>query len=501
MANSFFGLHIGTSGLYAANTWLNITGNNIANGRTEGYSRQTATQQATTPIRVYQRFGEIGTGVEVFDVRRIRDEYYDVKYWENQCKFGDSSTKAYYLMQMEDYFADDGTSGFTTEFGTFYNGIEELIKDPSNPSARIAMLNYAENFLEYMNNIKINLQNTQADINSEINSEVDHINSLAKEIAILNKQINIIELQGANANELRDKRSLLLDELSEVVDVDTNEVTFPNGKSEFYVTIAGKSLVNNYDCFQLEVVARETKMDPDDVVGLYEIQWTYGEEFDPAASGSIGKLASLIELRDGNNAVPDTDNAAELEQENLEAPIVDFKGVPHYINQIDDFLDKFTARLNEVHSKGVNLYDESTENIPLFILGDDEVYRVNPELMNDPGKLATSTFGSSNVGAIDIAEELMDTKYENTYESGTAEEALAAIITELSIDSKKAQTRETNYKNFKNLIQNQRLSIMGVDQDEESMNLVKYQEAYDLSAKVIQIMSEVYDKLINETGV
>ena len=64
-----------------------------------------------------------------------------------------------------------------------------------------------------------------------------------------------------------------------------------------------------------------------------------------------------------------------------------------------------------------------------------------------------------------------------------------------------AQDNERNYTNFRNLIQNQRLSIMGVDKDEEAMNLVKYQEAYDLSAKVIQIMSEVYDKLINETGI
>lgn len=493
MANTFFGLNIGTTGLYAANTWINITANNVANEQTKGYSRQTATQEATTPIRVYQRYGEMGSGVDVYDVRRIRDAYYDVKYMENQSKYGDWSTRAYYLIQMEDYFADDGESGFTTEFATFYNGLEELTKDPSNSSARVAMLNYAENFLEYLNNIKVNLQNTQADINSEINSEVDHINSLAKEIAVINKQINIIELQGANANELRDKRALLLDELAELVDVDTNEITYDNGKSEFYVTIAGKSLVNNYDYFQLEVVAREDKADPDDLVGLYDIKWSYGETFNPAASGSIGKLAALIELRDGNNAVPDP--------ENPDAAPVDYKGVPHYINQIDSFLDQFTARLNEIHAQGTNLYDESTENIPLFVKGEDEVYKVNPELLNDVGKLATSTYGSSNVGENDIVQALLDTRKESTYESGTAEEALASIITELAIDSKKAQTRETNYSNFQNLIQNQRLSIMGVDKDEEAMNLVKYQEGYDLSAKVIQIMSEIYDKLINETGV
>ena len=492
MANTFFGLNIGTSGLYAANTWLNVTANNISNAQTDGYSRQTATQQATQALKVYQRYGQIGSGTEVVDVRRVRDEYYDVKYWENQCKYGDSSSKSYYLRQIEDYFADDGESGFTTEFAGFYNSLEELVKDPSGLSARVSMLNYAQNFLDYMNNIKVNLQNTQADLNSEINSNVDHINSLAQEIATLNKQINIIELQGANANELRDKRALLIDELSEMVDVDTNEVLYENGKSEFYVTISGKSLVNNYDYFTLEVVAREIKVDSDDLVGLYDIQWSYGEEFNPAQSGTMGTLAALIELRDGNNQVPEDGNMDVA---------MDYKGVVYYINQIDSFLDQFTARLNEIHSKGVNLYDQSTADIPLFVMGADEVYKVNPDILDDVGLLATSTEGTKNEGNIDLVSELLNTKYEKTYESGTSEEALAAIITELSIDSKKAQDRERNYSNFKNLIDNQRLSVMGVDSDEESMNLVKYQEAYDLSSKVIQIMSEVYDKLINETGV
>lgn len=494
MANTFFGLNIGTSGLYAANTWLNITANNIANEQTEGYSRQTATQQASTPIRVYQRYGEIGSGVQVEDISRIRDEYYDVKYWENQCKYGDSSTKAYYLMQMEDYFADDGESGFTTEFGSFYNSLEELSKTPADLPARSSMLNYAENFLEYMSTIKANLQNTQADLNSEISSNVDQINSLAKEIAILNKQINIIELQGANANELRDKRALLIDDLSSIVKVDTDEVCYENGKSEFYVKINGKSLVNNYDCFSLEVVAREDKADSDDLVGLYDIKWSYGEDFDPAASGTKGTLAALILLRDGNNDI--------AEEGNPVSEAVDFKGVPYYIDEIDKFLEQLTSTLNEVHSKGVNLYDEKTEDLPLFVYDEDSgKYKVNKEILDDPAKLATSSSGTQNISEADIISEMVATYDYKNYEGGTAKEALNTIVTELSIDSRKAQNNEQNYTNFQSMIANQRLSIMGVDKDEEAMNLVKYQEAYDLAAKVIQVMQEIYDKLINGTAV
>ena len=493
MANSFFGLHIGTSGLYAANTWLNITANNISNEQTKGYSRQTATQQASRPLRVYQRYGQLGSGVEVSNISRVRDEYYDVKYWLNNCKQGDSSTRAYYLTQIEDYFADDGVSGFTTEFGGLYNSLEELSKNPADLSARSSMLNYAQNFLEYMTTIRTNLQNTQADINAEISSNVDQINALAKEIAIINKQINVIELQGANANTLRDKRALLLDELSSIVEIDTNEVTYSNGKSEFYVTICGKSLVNNYDCFTLEVVAREDKADSDDLVGLYDIQWSYGESFNPATSGTTGTLAALIRLRDGNNYIP--------EENNPHSEPIAFKGIPYYINEVEKFLEELTSTLNDIHSVGVNLYDESTADIPLFIHTDDDRYIVNPNVLNDPAKMATSTYGTNNISAKDVINELVASKELRNFDGGTAKEALNTIITELSIDSKKAQDNERNYTNFNTLIQNQRLSIMGVDKDEEAMNLVKYQEAYDLSAKVIQIMSEVYDKLINETGI
>ena len=493
MANSFFGLHIGTSGLYAANTWLNITANNISNEQTKGYSRQTATQQASRPLRVYQRYGQLGSGVEVSNISRVRDEYYDVKYWLNNCKQGDSSTRAYYLTQIEDYFADDGVSGFTTEFGGLYNSLEELSKNPADLSARSSMLNYAQNFLEYMTTIRTNLQNTQADINAEISSNVDQINALAKEIAIINKQINVIELQGANANTLRDKRALLLDELSSIVEVDTNEVTYSNGKSEFYVTICGKSLVNNYDCFTLEVVAREDKADSDDLVGLYDIQWSYGESFNPATSGTTGTLAALIRLRDGNNYIP--------EENNPHSEPIAFKGIPYYINEVEKFLEELTSTLNDIHSVGVNLYDKSTADIPLFIHTDDDRYIVNPDVLNDPAKMATSTYGTNNISAKDVINELVASKDLRNFDGGTAKEALNTIITELSIDSKKAQDNERNYTNFNTLIQNQRLSIMGVDKDEEAMNLVKYQEAYDLSAKVIQIMSEVYDKLINETGI
>ena len=91
----------------------------------------------------------------------------------------------------------------------------------------------------------------------------------------------------------------------------------------------------------------------------------------------------------------------------------------------------------------------------------------------------------------------MDAK---NYEGGTAIEFLNSLVTEIAIDTKTATKQESNYMSIQTTIQNQRLSVMGVDRDEEAMNLVRYKEAYELSAKVISIMNEIYQKLINETG-
>lgn len=493
MANTFFGLTIGTSGLYAANANLNVTANNIANEKTVGYSRQQAVQQATTALRVYQRYGAVGTGVEVTEINRTRDEYYDIKYWNNQTKFGEYSTKNYYMLQLEDHFNDSEESGFSKEYNNIFDALNGLKKDAGSTTARATVLNYMDSFLEYMEEIKTNLSLVQEDINAEMNNYVDKINSISSEVATINKQINVIELTGANANELRDKRAVLLDELSQIVDIDTKEVTYDNGKSEFYVTVGNKSLVNNYDYFSLKVETRDEQADTNDAAGLYDTKWSYGDEFDVIGDEIHGSLYSLIQVRDGNNGVAEAGNDASVP--------VDYKGVPYYYDQINSFLDSFTKQLNEIQAKGQGLNGEAGADNPIFLVSDNGHYSVNPDMLNNPSLFATTTNVANGTAAYDLTDEMINTKNSKNYQGGTAIEFLNSIVTEVAIDTKKTTTMETNYTNIQKNIQNQRLSVMGVDADEEAMNLVKYKEAYDLSSKVISVMNEIYSKLINETGV
>lgn len=493
MASTFFGLNIAKSGLYAASVNLNVTANNIANEQTKGYSRQEATQTAKNALRVHQEYGMIGAGVNVSEINRVRDSFYDQKYWTNQSKLGEAATKNYYMRQMENHLNEFEVDGFTKEYTNFFESLEELQKTPAELASRTSVLNYGDSLMNFFEQVKTNLRLEQEDINAEVNDYVDKINTLATDIAALNKQINIVELTGTPANELRDQRDLLIDDLTEIAEVQTSETVYENGKTEYVVKLGSNTLVDNYDTFKLKVVSREERVDPDDAVGLYDIEWDYGAEFNPVKEGLGGTLKAALEVRDGNNKEVNVDNDASYE--------IDCKGITYYIDQINLFQDSFADAINGIHCAGENLYGKKTTDLPIFVKSEEGVYSVNEELLKDPSKMATCYDLTDGSGYASLAQDLLDLRDAKIIESSTCEGFLQSLVTELAIDVKKQQTLEENYSNFQNAIKNQRLSIMGVDTDEEAMNLVKYQEAFDLNSKVINIMQEIYDKLINGTGV
>lgn len=505
MPNTFFGLTIATSGIYAASVNLNVTGNNAANAATEGYSRQKATQVAMPALRVYQEYGTIGTGVTVTSINRIRDSFYDKKYAENQSKLGEAKGKEYHMQQIQNSLNAYDIDGFTVEFTNFVKGLEEVQKKPADMPARMAALNSAESLMKFYQQVKTNLTLQQQDVNAEINDYVDKINILATDIAALNKQINVVEMTKSPANELRDQRDLLIDQLSEICEVQVSEKVYENGKTEYTVRLGTNTLVDNYDTVKLKVVSREERLDPDDAVGLYDIEWASGEEFNPQKKGLNGMLKGLIEIRDGNNGMKNAASPDSYE--------IDYKGIVYYIDEINKFQDALAKAINDIHMKGQDNNGNSTEDIPLYVKNDAGEYVVNPVLIEDPSKLATRYAkyqdgsiddGSDNTGGIDdqaLIQDMRNLQTADIVESSTCKEFLQSLVSEVAVDTQKQQTLEKNYSEFQVVIQNQRLTVMGVDKDEEGMNLLKFQKAFDLNSEVINVMQEIYDKLINGTGV
>ena len=289
MPSTFFGLNTAYTGLIASNASINTAGNNIANVETKGYSRQTVTQQASDAIRTHTTYGCAGAGVDTKSIDRNRDAFYDFKYWNNNDKVGEYGEKEYYMKQIEDLFADDNKTikGFTTVFNELSEALAELQKNPGDVTTKSQMIGFANNLSYYFNTVAENLVNIQTDINAEIKNKVDEINSYAAEIASLNEQINVIELTGTTANELRDRRDLLIDQLSLVANVEINETPIrdPNypdretGANRYTVKIAGGQMLVDGNAYnELECVARANyeANNQSDALGLFDIVWKNG---------------------------------------------------------------------------------------------------------------------------------------------------------------------------------------------------------------------------------
>ncbi|MBQ9989637.1 MAG: flagellar hook-associated protein FlgK [Lachnospiraceae bacterium] len=632
MPSQFFGLTIGYSGLLAANAALNTTGNNISNVETEGYSRQQIKQAAADALRVFTDYGCAGAGVEVLAIERIRDEFYDVKYWNNSTSAGEYSMKSYYMKQIEDYFTDDSTiEGFKTIFDSMMNALAEVEKQSGSDSTKLAFVGRASSLCDYFNSTAANLEQVQKDANQEIKIKIDEINSIAEEIATLNKQINVIEIDGkSNANELRDARSVLLDELSAIVDMevietpitDTNNPDRYTGAHRLIVKIAGgQTLVDGNDYRTMECVARaeEEKINQSDIDGLYDVYWVanrltgeLGDEFSLYNASLGGELTGLIQMRDGNNGenfqgtvtdintlqpgadgkiykevkvkvtndylldmnkctlsdsggkinlgnqiyyytkwsfdadkkeytftIDESPNDANLTSNRLgkEASIgasLQYQGVPYYMAQMNEWVRTFSEAFNKILNEGYDLYGdpgnlmftgdmETGEEQYRFDEGlvdggkrtlsvdDDSYYRLTAKnfsildaMVTDPDLLATKVGQTEGVDEYKNVERLVEMINDETklsFRGAAASEFLTCILSDIALNANSADTFYANYTNMGNSIDNQRLSISGVDQDEEAVNLVKYQNAYNLASRMIQTMTEVYDRLILETGV
>ena len=617
MASTFFGLDIAYTGVQAANAKLNTTANNIANVDTKGYTRQEATQVASDALRISQSYGMAGTGVTVTDINQVRNEFYDVKYWQSQTNLGQYDMKMYYMYQIEDYFTDkDTVEGFEPIFSAMFDSLEEVYKQAGTPSTKTQFIGAAGDLCEYFNAQATNLEKLQLGVNEEIKNKVDEINSIAEQIATLNKQINTIEVNHLRANELRDKRNLLIDQLSRIVDVEVRETpiyTTPGGteKSGIYtyeVSIAGgQILVQGYEYNTLECVARsaEEKVNQSDADGLFEIKWSNTMDFNLYGANLGGELKGLIEVRDGNNEEyfhgttkgvkdngdgtytvtievpnkdyltdmnkctlpdsgqltlvntkykysgfefdgtknpptytftikPDAGQAAPTIFDGKEASVgtkIDYQGIPYYQEQMNEWVRIFAKAMNDIEKTAVD--EEGNPAEVLFTAkdkvngteikfddnladnkyksSDSDYYRltagnlsINNEMVKDASKFGTTVDIKKGGDAQDVTELLLtvqDDKNKVNFRGCSAKEFLQCITSDIALSANNAKTFTENYTNINKSVSQTRLSISGVDNDEEALHLVKFQEAYNLSAKVMQIMTEIYDRLILQTGV
>jgi flagellar hook-associated protein 1 FlgK len=537
MRTTFFGLEIVRKGLQTQQRALDVTGHNIANANTPGYTRQSAIIGTTTPwtlpgMNKPFQAGQVGTGAKVEEIRRIRDAFIDVQVRNESKELGYWEAKADVLQKLEVIINEPSDSGIRTVMDQFWASLQELSKNPESEAVRATVRQRGIAVADTFNHIHRQLGELREDINASVKVKVSQINSLATQIRDLNDQIVRIEVNKLeNANDLRDRRDNQLDELSKLVDIRYNEDQY----GAVRVSVGGKGLVLGSRVDLLEAV------DLGETNGLVTVRWQDGGPL----SLSSGELLGLIQSMGY-----------------LDAAGGELKGtIPEMTLELNHLANSIVTATNWVHlqgypksgDKGVLFFQQKTDEngglLPVNAWG----IRVSDAIMADTANIAASqeenmTGDGSNALALAQLKHMLavvtDANYlknppaipstmynppgdpegealqfENYFEffkhfltsedgynsnlapTATFDDYFRGIVGRLGINTQEAERMALNQEMLVGQQLNRREVLSGVSLDEEMTNMIMFQHAYNAAARAITTMDEMLDVLINRVGI
>jgi flagellar hook-associated protein 1 FlgK len=290
MTSTFMGLEIGRRGLQAHQSAMAVTGNNIDNIRTEGYSRQRVEMASFEPIYLpglnrAETAGQLGQGVIVERIERIRNELLDKRIVAQASGEGYWNVRDSYIHEMEQLYLETGANSVRAKMDKFWDGWQELSQHAADNEFRTAVLQRGKTLIDGIHNHFHNLKRLQTQIDEDVQINVERVNEISRQIAALNKDITRIKAMGDNPNDLMDRRDLLVDKLSSIIDV----TVVQKDPDEFMVHTSGHILVQGQ-------VSRQFDMRKDmDSEGYAHIYWQDTRDRIVFTKGSLG---ALLELRD-----------------------------------------------------------------------------------------------------------------------------------------------------------------------------------------------------------
>ncbi len=471
MRSTFFGLNIGVKALQAQQRALDVTSHNIANANTEGYTRQDAVMATSTPIKEFA--GYVGTGVEITEFRRIRDQFIDLQLMTENKKLGEWEVKSDIMSKLEVIFNEPSESGLGTVLDDYWNAWQELSKNPESTAVRVTVVQRGLALADTFNHIHTQLTDLQKDINRTIATKVDGINSIAKQVSELNLHIVKAEADGSNANDLRDKRDLLVEQLSEMVEVGVIE----DSTGSVNITVGGRSLV--YRDYVMEMKFTDNEIDPTAAI----LEWI--EPYTKESQGEIniksGELYGYLNMRD--------------------------ETVAGMMDSISELAESVASETNTLHNSGYGLDDNP--GLDFFIRSDDTEpfsawnIMVNPLLVEDETLVAAGKETPVLQGDGSNALEIAQLRYKLIMGGGTTtfDDFYSSMVAQLGIEAQEAERMLENQELLTNQLMNKREAVSGVSLDEEMTNMIKFQHAYSAAARLITAMDEMLDTIINRLGV
>ncbi|MCI1592498.1 flagellar hook-associated protein FlgK [Heyndrickxia oleronia] len=527
MFSTFHGLETAKRGMNTQQSALYVTGQNISNANTLGYTRQRVNFEASpaypaASMNRPQIPGQMGTGVQAGSIQRVRESFIDQQYRGENNKFGYWSTKAESLAKLEDIMNEPSDSGLSAAMGQFWQALQDLSANPENDGARSVVIQRGKAVAETFHYLNDSLKGVQKDLGNEISVSVKNMNSILEQIANVNKQISEIEPHGYVPNDLYDERDRLVDELSTYVDIKIEVEKSGGNPSKIAEGI-----------YNIKLVGKGGGEGPSLIDGStpHYLEITGGDMSDPK-SGIQDKLPS-----DGSFVSFEVDGTPidfeKFSQGKIRGLIESYgyddnKGTyPKMLEDLDKLAYSFVTIFNAVHKKGYTL-DETVKTGQGFFndltdykgaagkisvlenLSNKNIAASGPNGEAGNGINAINLANIKNMDFAKLAKEGITLEgFPDTdklivsglpLDSGNISTNYQSIIGTLGVDAQQANRLTTNSGNLLQSVDERRQSVSAVSIDEEFINMIKYQQAYNASARNITIVDEMLDKIINGMG-
>ncbi|MCJ8012758.1 flagellar hook-associated protein FlgK [Paenibacillus sp. KQZ6P-2] len=516
MTSTFHGIETSKRSLFTQMAAMNTTGHNIANASTQGYSRQVVGMSATRPLEypgLYKSTapGQLGTGVEVSYIKRIRDSFVDDQFWDTNRSLGEWEIQADTLTKLEKVFNEPSNSGLTTVIDNFWKSWSELSKDPENVTARKIVKENALAMVDAFNELSKKLNDMQDDLSNSVSVTAQKINTLTKQVADLNRQIYKIEGTGDNANDLRDQRDVIIDQLSKLGNISVVEED-----TGYRVTLGGLELVNGNNSVDTTAADWESAYAGNTL--------TSGEVFGTIKSRDVivkdyidqlDQLANTIVNGDVEITIP----AGSVLPEGTTLNGITYSGANRTLTQD---LTTTVKGINGLHQLGYVFGPPATKGVEFFTSSNGPItagtIQLNSIIDKDPNQIASSLrviTGASGDEAVKgnntlalLMSQLRDKTFtfnpvasNNGFTKGTLDDYYRSIMGQLGVESSEAQRQQTNNQLLVDQVDSRRQSVSGVSMDEEMANLIKFQHAYGAASRFMTTMDQNLDKIINSMGV
>ncbi len=565
MQSTFSGLNTMVNGIYTQRLGLNTVGHNISNSNTEGYSRQTAHAAATPSSEVYTLAGasQVGNGSTVTSVIRARDIYADRQYWKENSTDGYYNGKANNYAKIESIFNDSDNSGVQNAMEKFYQAWQDCSTTASSDTSRQNVINAGQNFAQ---SLQIAAKQTKEQIDSlydDISLSVVKMNRLMGQVVELNKNIAGIEATGAHANDLRDQRDLIVDQLTSMTDI----TVYESANGMYTLVSNGTTLVNGITKVDLEMSAPKNNTtyslsDYDIMIKQTGTVYTPGNgelkaQFEAVAEdkGYIDQVANMAAfmfttMNDQHKAGYGIDGSKDKPFGNANPKDnattgLNFYGESDKIFEWDAKNGKLDVYKKKADGTKDNASKESLSGMQIL-----EIFTVNSELTATDGhkKLATRSGERDTGGKLlyqtaaggtttDVTKAQKDAKGNplpvdvNGTGDGSNAVWIAALfncerdktspevngtdrligngslysyyntsMTTMGSDASNMNGRVKFQSGVMDQVENLRSSTNGVNWDEELSNMITFQQGYSACSRCLSAMDECLDKLINGTG-